>query len=103
MQNNGFLKQEDKEAWFDLLKLPESASLTEQVYAAIKAGDAVMYRLYQYVKADGGHIAEQIDRSSGVQKSAKDLTWSFANILGAMKEREKVAAAFETMKTLQKE
>ena len=51
-----------------------------------------MYRLYQHVKNDGGHIAEQIDRNSGVQKSADDLTWSFANILSAMAERKKAAA-----------
>lgn len=49
-----------------------------------------MYRLYSKVKADNGHIAEQIDRNNGAQKNAKDLTWSYANILSAMKEREKV-------------
>ena len=60
----------------------------------IQAGDAVMYRLYQHVKGDNGHIAEQIDRNSGVQKSANDLTWSYANLLSAMKEREKAVGAF---------
>ena len=53
-----------------------------------------MYRLYQHVKGDDGHIAEQIDRNSGVQKSANDLTWSYANLLSAMKEREKAVGAF---------
>jgi hypothetical protein len=48
-----------------------------------------MYRLYQHVKSDGGHINEQIDRNTGIQRAAHDLTWSFANILSAMKEREK--------------
>ena len=57
MEQNGFSKQADKNAWFDLLKLPESASLTEQIQAAVNAGDSVMYRLYQHVKNDGGHIA----------------------------------------------
>ena len=89
MQENGFSKEADKEAWFDLLKIPQEASLQEQIQAAINAGDSVMYRLYQYVKNDGGHIAEQIDRNGGTQKSANDLTWSFANILSAMREREK--------------
>ena len=46
-----------------------------------------MYRLYQHVKGDNGHIAEQIDRNNGVQKSAKDLTWSYANLLSAMQFR----------------
>jgi GH15 family glucan-1,4-alpha-glucosidase len=63
--------------------------LREQVQAAINAGDSVMYRLYQHVKSDGGHINEQIDRNTGIQRAAHDLTWSFANILSAMKEREK--------------
>ena len=85
MQSNGYEDSEDKAAWASLLKLPEGATLYDHVNAAIGAGDAVMYRLYQHVKNDGGHIAEQIDRSSGVQKSAKDLTWSYANILSSMK------------------
>ena len=103
LESNGFLKQEDKEAWFDILNLSPSATLREQVQAAVNAGDSVMYRLYQHVKNDGGHIAEQIDRNTGVQKSANDLTWSFAKILSAMKEREKVAALLSEMPTPQTE
>jgi hypothetical protein len=57
-----------------------------------------MYRLYQHVKGDNGHIAEQIDRSNGVQKSANDLTWSFANILSAMQFREKAAMGLEKLR-----
>ena len=98
MQSNGFADEDDRAAWFDLLKIPEGASLTSQVQAAIGAGDAVMYRLYQHVKSDGGHIAEQIDRNSGVQKSAKDLTWSYANLLSAMQERSKASANLQQMK-----
>lgn len=60
--------------------------------AAISAGDAVMYRLHSHVKSDDGHIAEQIDRNNGAQKSAKDLTWSYANLLSAMQFREKATA-----------
>lgn len=91
LTSNGFATQEDQSAWHSLLRLSPEASLLEQVEAALKAGDAVMYRLYQHVKGDSGHIAEQIDRNNGVQKSAKDLTWSYANILSAMQERQKVA------------
>jgi GH15 family glucan-1,4-alpha-glucosidase len=60
-----------------------------------------MYRLYQHVKSDGGHISEQIDRSSGVQKSAADLTWSYANILSAMHERSKVSQKLSEFKRIQ--
>lgn len=101
MEQNGFLKEEDRKAWFDLLSLPESATLTEQIEASLNAGDSVMYRLYQYVKNDGGHIAEQINKNSGAQLSAKDLTWSFANILNTMKEREKVAENLTKFKQAQ--
>jgi glucoamylase len=55
--------------------------------AVAQAGDAVLNRVYQHVKSDGGHIYEQISRSNGSQLSAKDLTWSFANILTALHYR----------------
>lgn len=84
MESNGFGKENDQHAWAELLQIPKSASLGEFVRAAINAGDAVMYRLHSHVKNDGGHIAEQIGRNSGTQTSAKDLTWSYANILSAM-------------------
>lgn len=71
--------------------MPENASLKQQVQSAIQAGDSVMNRLYEHVKSDGGHIAEQIDRNNGAQKSANDLTWSFANILSAMQARSKAS------------
>lgn len=52
--------------------------------AALRAGDAVLNRLYLHVKDQNGVIAEQIDRNSGVQKNAFNLTWSYANILRAL-------------------
>lgn len=68
--------------------------------AAMDAGDAVMYRLYKYVKNDNGHIAEQIGRNSGLQTSAKDLTWSYANILSAMQQRKKSVQMLSEHKSL---
>lgn len=55
--------------------------------AATQAGDAVMYRVWNHVKNDGGRIDEQIGKTSGAQTSAKGLTWSYANILTALKLR----------------
>ncbi len=98
--NQGFEQVEDKHAWHDLLKINRDASKLEFAQAAMNAGDSVMYRLYKYVKNDGGHIAEQIDRNSGPQKSAKDLTWSYANILSAMKERGKSLELIQMKKGL---
>jgi GH15 family glucan-1,4-alpha-glucosidase len=62
-----------------------------------------MWRLYKYVKNDGGHIAEQIGRNSGSQTSAKDLTWIYANILSAMKERAKSLELIEMKKAFKQE
>ena len=85
------------------MKIDRSASRIEFAQAAVQAGDSVMARLYKYVKADGGHIAEQIGRNSGAQASAKDLTWSYANILSAMKERGKSVELIEMKKALKEE
>lgn len=99
----GFEETEDQHAWHDLLNIDRSASTIEFAQAALSAGDAVMNRLYKYVKNDGGHIAEQIGRNSGIQTSAKDLTWSYANILSAMQERNKAMSMIEMKKALKQE
>ena len=87
------LKHEDKKAWSNMLKIKEDASIQEYIEGTLKAGDAIMYRLYQHVKNDGGHIAEQIGKTSGSQVSANDLTWSYANILSAMQARKSAVSA----------
>ncbi len=53
-----------------------------------------MFRLFEHVKGGDGHIDEQIGKTSGQQTSAKDLTWSYANILSAMQERKKSVTLF---------
>ena len=88
-EQDGFNNVEDQEAWKQLLNLSENASNEDFIQAMNEAGDAVMFRLYSHVKSDNGHIAEQIDRNAGTQKSANDLTWSFANILSAYKQKNK--------------
>lgn len=54
---NGFSKPEDQEAWAELLNMKSNSSTEEFIKASISAGDAIMYRMYQHVKDDGGHIA----------------------------------------------
>lgn len=92
---NGFGKVEDKNAWTELLNLPQDASMGEVISASLSAGDAVMYRLYQHCKDDNGHIAEQISKVNGKQVSANDLTWSYANILSSMQARTSAKLAME--------
>ena len=52
------------------------------------AGDAVLNRLNYHVAPDGFHCAEQIDKNTGEEESATDLTWSYANVLKAMWYRD---------------
>ena len=68
------------------VEFPQTAEAAAEVFAA--AGDSVMLRLRKHVGADGGHLAEQMDRNTGAQMSAEDLTWSYAEVLNAMHQRE---------------
>ena len=70
--------------WLTLMQLSDGSRLSELAAAQLSAGNAVMSRLFAYVKNDGYHIDEQIDKDNGLQKSARDLTWSYANILHAL-------------------
>lgn len=80
-------------AWKKLLKLEDGASGAALANTAFKAGDAVMYRVWQHVKNDDGRIDEQIDKNTGAQASAKSLTWSLANVLHALKVRDQASVA----------
>jgi glucoamylase len=90
MEGNGFGNDDDRNAWADLLRIDRNTPIGEFGRAIVSAGDAVMYRLFEHVKSKNGHIDEQISKQTGLQVSAKDLTWSYANILSSMKERAKV-------------
>jgi hypothetical protein len=59
--------------------LPTTATALAQVFAA--QGDGVMLRLRKHVLARQFHLDEQIDRNTGAQISAKDLTWSVSSSL----------------------
>jgi glucoamylase len=59
----------------------------------LSAGDSVLNRIAAHVAGDNFHLAEQIDRDTGMQKSATDLTWSYANVLTAMHARNQVVSA----------
>jgi len=63
--------------------------------AFIAAGDSVLLRLKHHIQTSGNeelHVYEQIDKNTGEQYNAEDLTWSYAEILGALGER---AAAYQ--------
>jgi len=59
----------------------------------LAAGDSVLMRLRNHIsEQDDLHLFEQIDRSSGRQYNAKDLTWSYAEVLNALVTRHSAAA-----------
>lgn len=66
----------------------ESWSLDE-IKANIAKGDAYLKRIRFHTPEDGAW-AEQIDRNSGYMLSARDLTWSYASFLTALKAREAI-------------
>lgn len=64
-----------------------TSSSSEMAQALATSGDSVLLRLAKHVNGDGGRLDEQIDRDSGEQASAQSLTWSYAEVLNAMKAR----------------
>ena len=50
-------------------------------------GDGLLLRLKNYIKPNNFHMYEQIDKNTGQQISAYDLTWSYAEVLNALKSR----------------
>ena len=82
-------------AWKTAFNSPTDLPTTQAELAAVFAnqGDGVLLRLRNHVEADGFHLDEQIDRNTGLQASAEDLTWSYAEVLIAMHHREVYYAA----------
>lgn len=70
----------------DVKDLPTDSELLAEVFAA--AGDGVLLRLRTHVQGYNWHLAEQLDRNTGAQISAEDLTWSYAEVLNAMRQRD---------------
>lgn len=76
-------------AWkaaFNTDSLPTDKASLAKVFA--QQGDGVMLRLRSHVAGDNFHLDEQIDRNTGAQMSAEDLTWSYAEVLNAMHWRD---------------
>lgn len=62
------------------------------VDSLVGGGDALMNRMRAFL-TNGLHMNEQIDKNDGHLRSAKDLTWNYANVLKAMAAREAVQTA----------
>lgn len=86
---------EEHKSWMNLLYLEEGATMKDLALKQLEAGDAVMTNLHGHVSSDGGRVDEQIDKYTGAQASAQGLTWSYANILHALRVRETAFALKE--------
>jgi glucoamylase len=60
--------------------------------AFIKRGDAFMTTIRALTPADGT-LSEQVDRVTGAQTSARNLTWSYAAFIGAARLRRQALGA----------
>jgi glucoamylase len=77
--------------WANLIgKRP--SSIQEFANSLLSLGDGVLLRIRYHVENSGFHLSEQLDRNSGFQLSAKDLTWSYAETLKAVKKRNILVA-----------
>jgi len=89
------MNDETWKTWEQILGSPvqveaqASASMRARTMATALsgAGDGVLLRIRQHVKGDDFRLWEQIDKETGKQKSAHDLTWSYATVLKAMTAR----------------
>eukprot|EP01089_Gocevia_fonbrunei_P016118 TRINITY_DN4924_c0_g1_i1.p1 TRINITY_DN4924_c0_g1~~TRINITY_DN4924_c0_g1_i1.p1 ORF type:complete len:526 (-),score=98.74 TRINITY_DN4924_c0_g1_i1:46-1623(-) len=89
--------------WTGIMGLGDDESsyedLTVERFSQLLAetGDAVLDRIAYHVKGSGFHLAEQIDKNTGVQCSATDLTWSYATVIKAMYYRNLFHSKFESV------
>ena len=60
----------------------------EFAQAMFSLADGVLLRIRHHVEKAEFHLSEQLDRNTGEQLSAKDLTWSYAEVLKAMSKRK---------------
>ena len=75
--------------------LSEGATAAELAGAMLDAGDGVLYRIKYHTQGNNLHQPEQLDRDTGAEKSATDLTWSYATILKAMVQRTHAQKSIE--------
>jgi len=88
--------------WQNLFKINGNKSYLELSELMKDAGDAVMSRIWKYVKNDNGRIDEQIEQEKGFQYSAHGLTWSYANVLHALHIRNHLIPLISEKKNQQR-
>jgi len=85
-----------------LLNIEHNRELFDKVIAGlIQAGDRMLLAVKSLAATylDGSilHMSEQIDRRSGQQRSAMDLTWSYASAISAALAREEIMGLWQKL------
>eukprot|EP00005_Dracoamoeba_jomungandri_P013781 CAMPEP_0174267976 /NCGR_PEP_ID=MMETSP0439-20130205/35697_1 /TAXON_ID=0 /ORGANISM="Stereomyxa ramosa, Strain Chinc5" /LENGTH=501 /DNA_ID=CAMNT_0015355839 /DNA_START=92 /DNA_END=1593 /DNA_ORIENTATION=- len=76
-------------AWSTIFPSISDNSLTFSDFSKLlsDAGDAVLSRIRYHVAGAKFHLPEQLDKNTGFEASATDLTWSYASVLKAINKR----------------
>lgn len=77
----------------------DSDNFDKLVQSLIGWGDAFL-RVIKHYAVEGGHYSEQFDKDTGVQRGARDLTWSYASILTAAFARARLTGANDYITSL---
>jgi len=88
---------EGERQWGEVLGMGHNITALDLAKKSLSAGNAIMTRLWEHVKNDGGRVDEQIDKHTGKQASAEALTWSYANILHALHTQRRVTLALDNI------
>jgi glucoamylase len=86
LNSNYRLAQDTLSIWskaFNIQTIPD-----DQATFFKAQGDGLLLRIRHYIESYDFHMYEQIDKNNGQQISAYDLTWSYAEVLNAIKWRK---------------
>ena len=86
----GSISRDGIRAWSEHAGIPNDVGLRQFANAMKEQGDAVMKRLRYHTHGAGFHLSEQLDKNTGFEIAAEDLTWSYAATLKAWWHRGKL-------------
>lgn len=88
LKNGDYMNQNTVSMWekvFNVKYIPRPMDIFFKAQ-----GDGLLHRLKHYIQPYNFHMYEQIDKNYGTQISAFDLTWSYAEVLNSLVERNKL-------------
>ena len=86
IKNGGQLTENTIKIWIKALNVEK---IPDNHYEFFQSqGDGLLLRIKKYIESYNFHMYEQIDKNNGKQISAFDLTWSYAEVLNAIKYRQ---------------